>query len=177
MSGVRIPDGSPNKSLAFTPLSSVFARLSSFSKRQVLTGFDDVKSVSICGVLNPGIVKGHWNIYASGQRYLFYTAPDETKKPRHPFGKPGPLTVSSFSRSFFSTAATSWRVMKLWGRKLPVSLSPTLFDKLSCVPGPVGCRFLGQRREAGKKTRRHATCPRGIGKNAPPTGVPQRFVL
>ena len=63
MSGVRIPDGSPNKSLAFTPFLSVFARLSSFSKRQVLTGFDDVKSVSVGGLLNLEFVKGHGNIY------------------------------------------------------------------------------------------------------------------
>ena len=63
MSGVRIPDGSPNKSLAFTPLSSVFARLSSFSKWQVLTGFDGIKSVSVGGLLNLEFVKGHGNIY------------------------------------------------------------------------------------------------------------------
>ena len=51
------------QSLAFTPLSSVFARFSSFSKWQILTGFDDVKSVSVGGLLNLEFVKGHGNIY------------------------------------------------------------------------------------------------------------------
>ncbi len=54
--------------------------------------------------------------------------------------------------------------MKLLGRKLPVSLSPTLFDKLYCAPGPVGCPVSWPTPRSRQKTRCHATCPRGIGK-------------
>ena len=89
--------------------------------------------------------KGCNTKYNPETRLIFLGFMRFSSNKKAPVFTPGPLTTYSFSRSFFSTAATSWRVMKLWGRKLPSAsprIRPSSFTKSTASFAQLDTGFL-----------------------------------